>query len=111
MTSTLEPFSRDAPIFIAGHRGMVGSAIVRQLVRVGHPKSHLITRQRSELDLTNQVEVRRQIEEVFSIAVDEEGFKELGRRYPGSPIASALVSSALDRMVPDLSLRAAPGVC
>jgi len=55
------------------------------------------------------VATREQIDsDVVSIAADEDGFKELGRRYPGSPIASALVSSALDRMVPDLSLRAAP---
>jgi GDP-L-fucose synthase len=39
-------------IFVAGHRGMVGSAIVRQLQASGH--THIITRARSELDLTNQ---------------------------------------------------------
>jgi GDP-L-fucose synthase len=45
-------------IYVAGHTGMVGSAIVRQLVRVGQPKSHIITRRHSELDLTNQAAVR-----------------------------------------------------
>jgi len=39
-------------IFVAGHRGMVGSAIVRQLIANGH--TNIITRTRSELDLTNQ---------------------------------------------------------
>ena len=39
-------------IFIAGHRGLVGSAICRYLLR--HEYSNLITRTRSELDLTNQ---------------------------------------------------------
>ena len=39
-------------IFVAGHRGMVGSAIVRQLEASGH--TNIITRTRSELDLTNQ---------------------------------------------------------
>lgn len=39
-------------IFVAGHRGMVGSAIVRQLEASGH--TNIITRTRRELDLTNQ---------------------------------------------------------
>src|SRR6267154_409504 len=39
-------------IFVAGHRGLVGSAICRYLLRQGY--SNLITRPRSELDLTNQ---------------------------------------------------------
>jgi GDP-L-fucose synthase len=42
----------DFKIFVAGHRGMVGSAIVRQLEASGH--TNIITRTRSELDLTNQ---------------------------------------------------------
>lgn len=40
---------KDAPIFIAGHRGLVGSAIERELRRMGYGK--LLTRTRSELDL------------------------------------------------------------
>ncbi len=39
-------------IFVAGHRGMVGSAIVRQLEKRGDV--NVITKARSELDLTNQ---------------------------------------------------------
>lgn len=42
----------DAKIFVAGHRGMVGSAIVRQLEACGH--TNIVTRTRNELDLTNQ---------------------------------------------------------
>ncbi len=42
-------------IYLAGHRGMVGSAIARQLTAEGHT---LVTRTRSELDLTDQAEVR-----------------------------------------------------
>ena len=42
----------DSKIFVAGHRGMVGSAIIRQLEARGC--SNIITRTRSELDLTNQ---------------------------------------------------------
>lgn len=39
-------------VFIAGHLGMVGSAIIRQLQ--SDPRLKIITRSRSELDLTNQ---------------------------------------------------------
>jgi GDP-L-fucose synthase len=39
-------------IFVAGHRDMVGSAIIRQLEKSGH--TNIITRTRAELDLTNQ---------------------------------------------------------
>ena len=52
--------NNDAKIFVAGHRGMVGSAIVRELQRQGY--SNIITRSHSELDLTRQAEV----EEFFS---------------------------------------------
>lgn len=41
-----------AKIFIAGHNGLVGSAIVRNLKQKGY--SNLLTRSHSELDLTNQ---------------------------------------------------------
>ena len=43
----------DAPIYVAGHRGLVGSAIVRRLQRAGH--SNLLLRSRAELDLTDSV--------------------------------------------------------
>lgn len=45
-------------IYVAGHRGMVGSAIVRQLREAGHPDSQLLTRTHSELNLTDQAAVR-----------------------------------------------------
>jgi len=45
-------------IFVAGHRGMVGSAIVRQLLAKGIAPEQLVTRTRSELDLTDQAAVR-----------------------------------------------------
>jgi len=43
-------------IYVAGHRGMVGSAIVRQLENQG--QTNIIVRTHSELDLTNQQAVR-----------------------------------------------------
>jgi len=45
-------------IYVAGHRGMVGSAIVRQLLAQGVAQSHIITRTHAELDLTNQLAVQ-----------------------------------------------------
>ncbi len=46
----------DAPIFIAGHRGMVGSACVRVWKAAGY--HHLLLRTREELDLCDQQAVR-----------------------------------------------------
>ena len=45
----------NAKIFIAGHRGMVGSAVQRKLVQEGF--QHLIVRNSRELDLRNSIEV------------------------------------------------------
>lgn len=44
-------------IYVAGHRGMVGSAIVRELERQGY--HNIVTRTHSQLDLTNQVAVNQ----------------------------------------------------
>ena len=48
---------KNAKIYVAGHRGMVGSAIVRQLQRSGY--TNIITRTHKELDLCRQDEVER----------------------------------------------------
>jgi GDP-L-fucose synthase len=50
--------SRIPKIYVAGHRGMVGSAIVRQLLEQGYPADRIITRTHAELDLTDQAAVR-----------------------------------------------------
>jgi GDP-L-fucose synthase len=50
--------NKSATIYVAGHRGMVGSAIVRQLTALGHAPESIITRTHAELDLTNQAAVR-----------------------------------------------------
>jgi GDP-L-fucose synthase len=42
-------------IFVAGHRGMVGSAIVRRLKKVGY--NNVVFKDRNELDLLNQTQV------------------------------------------------------
>ena len=48
---------KDAKIYVAGHRGMVGSAIVRELNRQGY--RNLIVRTHGELDLTRQADVEQ----------------------------------------------------
>lgn len=47
---------KDAKIYVAGHRGMVGAAIVRELKRQGY--WNVITRTHAELDLCRQEEVK-----------------------------------------------------
>ena len=42
-------------IYVAGHKGLVGSAIIRQLKKEGYKK--IIFVDRSKLDLTNQLKV------------------------------------------------------
>ena len=49
--------SQTPKIYVAGHRGMVGSSIVRQLLAQGHPADRIITRAHAELDLTDQAAV------------------------------------------------------
>ena len=46
-------------IYVAGHRGMVGSAILRHLLAKDHPADSLLTRSHAELDLTNQAAVNQ----------------------------------------------------
>lgn len=47
----------DSKVYVAGHRGLVGSAIVRRLQTAGY--RNLVTRTHSELDLVDQAAVRR----------------------------------------------------
>ncbi len=49
--------NKDSKIFVAGHNGMVGSAIVRRLKELGYTK--IVTKSRKELDLTNQFQVNQ----------------------------------------------------
>ncbi len=44
-------------IYVAGHRGMVGSAIVRKLIAQGVAPENIIQRRHAELDLCNQADV------------------------------------------------------
>ncbi|MDR7295738.1 GDP-L-fucose synthase [Pelomonas aquatica] len=52
MSDVVMPIGRDARIFVAGHRGMVGSALVRRLEAGGY--ANVLTAARNELDLLDQ---------------------------------------------------------
>lgn len=71
-------------IFVAGHRGLVGSAIVRALRRRDH--ANIVTRTHAELDLTEQAQVRdffasEQIDEVY-LAAAQVGGIHANNTYP-----------------------------
>ncbi|KAL2458219.1 putative GDP-L-fucose synthase 2 [Abeliophyllum distichum] len=51
----MDPIDKSAPIFVAGHRGLVGSAVIRKLQYLGY--TNLLLRTHSELDLTIQLAV------------------------------------------------------
>jgi len=83
-------------IFVAGHRGMVGSAIVRSLSDKGY--TNIISRSHSELDLTNQAEVRaffaaEKPQEVY-VAAAKVGGIHANNTYPAEFIYSNLMVEA-----------------
>jgi GDP-L-fucose synthase len=59
--------THDSRIYVAGHRGLVGSAMVRSLKSQGY--ENLILRSHKELDLTEQTAVRSFFEEARPQAV------------------------------------------
>jgi GDP-L-fucose synthase len=82
-------------IFIAGHRGMVGSAIMRQLIAQGHSANNILTRSHSELDLTNQLAVQRFFEtekpEQVYLAAAKVGGIHANNTYPAEFIYQNLM--------------------
>jgi GDP-L-fucose synthase len=48
--------NRDAKIYVAGHQGLMGSALVRRLRALGH--GNLLLQSHGDLDLTDQIQVR-----------------------------------------------------
>jgi GDP-L-fucose synthase len=48
--------NKDSKIYVVGHRGLVGSAIMRKLQQEGY--TNIITRTHKELDLTNQAQTQ-----------------------------------------------------
>lgn len=85
----------DTRIYVAGHRGMVGAAIIRQLLENGHEPQALICKTHAELDLTNQDAVRsffknEQIDSVV-LAAAKVGGIYANNTYPADFIYSNLM--------------------
>jgi len=83
-------------VFVAGHRGMVGSAIVRQLEQ--DPSVEVITRSRDELDLANQAQTQKffaetPIDQVYLSAAKVGGI-HANNTYPADFIYQNLVIEA-----------------
>ena len=83
-------------IFVAGHRGMVGSAIVRRLQALGH--RHILTVDRAALDLTNQAAVQaffaaNPIDQVY-LAAAKVGGIHANNTYPADFIYQNLMIQA-----------------
>ena len=88
--------SNDARIFVAGHRGMVGSAIVRCLHVKGY--KNIITRTHAELDLTEQQAVRQfftteKVDQVY-LAAAKVGGIHANNTYPAEFIYQNLMMEA-----------------
>jgi GDP-L-fucose synthase len=83
----------DSKIFIAGHKGMVGSSIVNRLKDIGY--KNLILREKKELDLTNQSKVNKfflseKIDQVY-IAAAKVGGIYSNNSYPADFIYDNLM--------------------
>lgn len=75
---------KNSKIYVAGHRGMVGSAIVRRLRQLGY--TDIITRTHAELDLTSQADVNAFFEkekpEYVFLAAAKVGGIEANAKHP-----------------------------
>jgi len=84
---------KSSKIFVAGHRGLVGSAIVRKLQKEGY--TNLILKGREEVDLTRQEEVERFFEkerpEYVFLAAAKVGGIHANRTYPAEFIYQNLM--------------------
>ena len=102
--------NKDSKIYVAGHRGMVGSAIVRKLEEFGY--KNIITKSKKELDLTNQFQVSQffhfeKPEYVFLCAAKVGGIKANNEMkgdfiYENIMIQSNIIKSSHDNGVKKL---------
>ena len=89
---------KSSKIYVAGHRGMVGSAIVRELERQGY--HNLVLRTHKELDLTRQADV-----EAF-FAAEKPAYVFLAAAKVGGIVAnqSALADFMYDNMILEMNV-------
>jgi len=87
---------QNAKIYVAGHRGMVGTAIVKQLTAAGH--THIITRTHAELDLLDQQTVkdfmRQEKPDYVVLAAAKVGGIHANNTYPAEFIYQNLMLEA-----------------
>lgn len=86
----------DQAIYVAGHRGMVGSAIIRRLKALGY--THIVTKTRQELDLLNQQAVQdffkqHKIQQIY-LAAAKVGGIHANNIYPAEFIYENLMIEA-----------------
>ena len=83
-------------IYVAGHRGLVGSAIVRQLIQRGF--SNIVTRTHKELDLTNQSAVqdffKNEMPDYVILAAGKVGGIHANNTYPADFIYENIMIEA-----------------
>ena len=89
---------KDAKIYVAGHRGMVGSAIVRQLEKKGY--TNIITRTHKELNLCRQNEV----EEFFANEKPEYVFLAAAKVGGIAANEEALADFMYDNMILEMNV-------
>ena len=88
--------SKESRIYVAGHRGMVGSAIIRALER--HGQTNIVTRTHAELDLIDQAAVRdffklERLDQVY-LAAAKVGGIHANNTYPAEFIYENLMVEA-----------------
>ena len=89
---------KNSKIYVAGHRGMVGSAIIRELRAQGY--TNVITRTRQELDLTRQ----SQVEAFFDTEKPEYVFLAAAKVGGIGANSSALADFMYDNMILEMNV-------
>ncbi len=89
---------KEAKIYVAGHRGMVGAAIIRELARQGY--TNVVTRTHAELDLTRQ----QAVEDFFRIERPEYVFLAAAKVGGIEANRSALADFMYENMILEMNV-------